>query len=76
MARTLIFVLAASIAIGLVVGFAVGRLAGAGAFAASALLGAVGVVLRRNQQDLHELEAGLVPPEVDQALGEAPPPER
>ncbi|HEX6912197.1 MAG TPA: hypothetical protein VF142_17470 [Longimicrobium sp.] len=33
------------------------------------------LVLRRNQRDLHDLQAGRVPPEVDRALGGAPPPE-
>ena len=39
------------------------------------VVGGLIVVLWRNQQDLHELEAGRVPPEVDRALGDAPPPE-
>jgi hypothetical protein len=76
MAKGLILVVAASIAIGLAVGLAAGRLIGTGAFAAAFVLGAILVVLRRNQKDLRELEQGLVPPEVDQALGEPPPPER
>lgn len=76
MAKGLILVLAAGIAAGLAVGFAAGRLAGIGAFVAVAVVGAILVVLRRNQEDLRELEQGLVSPEVDQALGEPPPPER
>lgn len=74
MAKKLMMVLAVSLAIGLVVGFAAGRLAGVGAFTAAALIGVLVVVLRRNQQDLRDLEAGRVPPEVDDALGDAPPP--
>lgn len=73
MGKGLIGVLAVSLVIGLAVGFAVGRLPGVGAFAAAALIGAMLVVLRRNQQDLRELEAGIVPDEVDQALGHEPP---
>lgn len=73
MSRALILVLATGVAAGLIVGWVAGRLAGVGAFAAVALLGAIAVVLRRNQQDLRELEAGLVPDEVDDALGEHPP---
>jgi hypothetical protein len=38
------------------------------------VVGAILVVLRRNQKDLHELEQGLVPDAVDEALGEPPPP--
>lgn len=74
MGKRLILVLALSVVIGVIVGFTAGRLPGAGAFAAAALIGAVIVVLRRNQQDLRELEAGLVPDEVDDALGEPHPP--
>jgi hypothetical protein len=73
MAKALLLVLAASIVIGLVVGFVAGRLPGTGAFAAAFVLGAILVVLRRNQKDLRELEAGLVPDKVDEALGEPPP---
>lgn len=74
MTKKLMLVLAAAIAIGIVVMLVAGRLAGVGAFAAAALIGAVIVVLRRNQQDLRELEAGLAIPEVEDALGHAPPP--
>lgn len=76
MAKALILVVAASIAVGLVVGFAAGRLPGTGAFAAAFVLGAVLVVLRRNQKDLRELEAGLPPGEVGDAITDAPRPER
>ena len=69
MAKGMVLVLAASAVIGLVAGFAAGRLAGMGAFVAAALLGAIVVVLRRNQKDLRVLEAGLVHDEVDDALG-------
>ncbi len=71
--KALVLVLAASIAIGIAVGFAAGRLEGIGAFAAAFVAGAIFVVLRRNQKDLRELEAGLVPDEVDQALGRRAP---
>lgn len=74
MAKALIFVVAAGIAVGLAVGFAAGRLPGVGAFVAVAVVGAILVVLRRNQEDLHQLERGLVPDQVDEALGEPPPP--
>ena len=73
MAKTLILVVAASIVIGLVVGFAAGRLPGIGAFVAVAVVGAILVVLRRNQKDLRELEQGLASDELDRAPGEAPP---
>jgi hypothetical protein len=75
MAKALVLVLAASIAVGLAVGFAAGRLPGIGACVAVAVVGAILVVLRRNQKDLRELEQRLVPDEVDRALGDAPPPE-
>jgi hypothetical protein len=74
MAKKLMVVLAASLVVGIVVGLAAGRTAGAGAFAAAAVIGAIVVVLRRNQQDLRELEAGLSIPEVEDALGHTPPP--
>jgi hypothetical protein len=41
---------------------------------ALARIGAIGVVLVRNQKDLRELEHGHVPEEVDRAPGDAPPP--
>lgn len=75
MTKEFLLVLAASVVIGLAVGLAAGRLAGVGAFAAGVVLGATVVVLRRNQTDLHDLERGLVPPEVDEALEHAPRPE-
>lgn len=75
MTKQFMLVLAAGIAVGLAVGFAAGRLPGLGAFVAVAVGGAILVVLRRNQKDLRELEQGMVPDEVDRALGEAPPPE-
>jgi hypothetical protein len=75
MAKALVLVLAASIAVGLAVGFVAGRLPGIGACVAVAVVGAILVVLRRNQKDLRELEQRLVPDEVDRALGDAPPPE-
>lgn len=74
MAKRLMIVLAVSIAAGLLVAMAWGTYPGVGVFAAAALIGAVYVVLRRNQQDLHDLERGIVPPEVDDALGQPPPP--
>jgi hypothetical protein len=74
MAKKLMVVLAVSVVLGIVVTLVAGRTAGAGAFAAAALIGAVIVVLRRNQQDLRELEAGLAIPEVEDALGHEPPP--
>lgn len=76
MAKALILVVAAGIAVGLAVGFAAGRLAGIGAFVAVAVVGAILVVLRRNQEDLHELEAGLPPGEVGDAIEHASRPER
>ena len=76
MAKALLLVLAVSIAIGVIVGFVAGRLPGTGAFAAALVLGAVLVVLRRNQEDLRELEAGLPPGEVGDAMEHASRPER
>lgn len=76
MTKQFMLVLAASIAVGLAVGFAAGRLAGIGACVAVAVVGAILVVLRRNQKDLRELEQGQVPDPVDEALGEPPPPGR
>jgi ABC-type branched-subunit amino acid transport system permease subunit len=74
MTKKLMIVLAVSLAIGIVVGLFAGRTPGVGAFVAAAVIGAVIVVLRRNQQDLRDLEAGLAIPEVEDALGHAPPP--
>ncbi len=73
MGRKALVVLAASLAAGLIARAAWGGFAGAGALAAVAVAGALWIVLRRNQKDLRELEAGRVPPEVDRALGEPPP---
>ena len=74
MAKKLMVVLAVSVVLGIVVTLVAGRMAGAGSFAAAAVVGAIIVVLRRNQQDLRDLEAGLAIPEVEDALGHTPPP--
>lgn len=74
MAKKLMIVLAASLVLGIVVALVAGRTVGAGAFVAAAVIGAIVVVLRRNQQDLRELEAGRTIPAVEDALGEPPPP--
>jgi hypothetical protein len=75
MAKTMLILVAVSVLAGLLARAVWGGYAGAGALAAVLVTGALAVVLRRNQEDLHELEAGRVPPEVDRALGHAPPPE-
>lgn len=51
-----------------------GQEVGAGLGMTLALIGAIILVLVRNQKDLPELEHGRGPKEVDQALTDAPPP--
>lgn len=72
MTRELIVVLAVALAAGLGAGSAWGRLAGVGVFAAVALVGAMVLVLRRNQRDLQQMESGLPPGEVGDAIREPP----
>ena len=73
MAKGLMGVLVAALLAGLATGSLWGRLPGVGVFAAVAVLGAVAVVLRRNQRDLHALEAGVPPGDVGDAIREPPP---
>lgn len=61
MLNRLVGVLALGIVIGLVVALAAGASAGIGAFAAAGVIGAIIVVLWRNQRDRKELERALVP---------------
>lgn len=75
MAAKMMVVLALSVVAGLIARAVWGGYAGAGTLAAVLVLGGLILVLRRNQQDLHDLEEGRVPPEVNRALGDAPPPE-
>lgn len=74
MVNRLLMVVGLAVLCGIVAGLVWGRLVGAGLGTAMALIGAIIVVLVRNQKDLHELEHGHVPEEVDRALGNAPPP--
>jgi ABC-type branched-subunit amino acid transport system permease subunit len=70
----MLMVVGLAVLCGIVAGLVWGRLVGTGLGTALALIGAIVVVLVRNQKDLHELEQGRVPEEVDRALGDAPPP--
>jgi hypothetical protein len=63
MAMKMVIVLALGVVAGLLARAAWGGYAGAGAFAATLVVGGLVVVLRRNQRDLHEPLEGRVPPE-------------
>lgn len=71
--RGIIAAVVIAVVLGLLIGVLVGQRVGAGIGVATALIGAVVVVLRRNRRDLRELEQGHVPRPVDRALGEPPP---
>lgn len=73
MAKGLMGVMLAAVLAGLAAGWVWGRLPGVGVFAAVAVLGAMVLVLRRNQRDLHALEAGVPPGDVGDAIPEPPP---
>ena len=74
MAGKTVIVLVLAVLAGVLARAVWGGYAGAGAFAAVLVAGGLGIVLRRNHRDRAELAAGRVPPEVDRALGDAPPP--
>ena len=75
MAKRMMMVLALGAAAALAAWALWGGFVAAGVLAVALVLGGMLIVLRRNQRDLHDLEAGRVPPEVNRALGDAPPPE-
>jgi Flp pilus assembly protein TadB len=66
-------VLITSMFVSSVVALVTGPLPTAGAFVATAVVGMIVVVLRRNRRDHTALEHGSVPHAVDRALCEAPP---
>jgi hypothetical protein len=70
MAKRLLIVVAVAVVCAIIASLIWGRLVGVGAGAFLAIMGAIIMVLRRNQKDLHELEHGHVPEPVDRALGE------
>jgi hypothetical protein len=73
MGMRLVLVLAIALAAGVAAGSMWDRLTGVGVFAATAVVGAMVLVLRRNQRDLQEMEAGLPPGQVGDAISERPP---
>ena len=70
MTRQLLVVLGIGVLCGVGAGLVWGRAVGAGIGILVAVVGATVTVLRRNQEDLGELEHGHVPEPVDRALAD------